>query len=258
MTQALRYSVAFTKTGALEFLRRKDIYVVAILMLLMVLGAATFGFFGVKGLATFIRDVTFSVVGLFTALLTVLISSRQISEEISRKTIYPILARPITRWQFLLGKWFSAWLISSVAFVALALIGAGMLLIFSIPVGPIFFQYVILKVVGTAWLAAVTIALTVCLTPAAATTISLIIAFGSAAFGRTIVLMNADSPMSSFALNLLYSVLPHYDYFDLGAKVTYAWPPVPWWTIALMCAYSITNGAVWLGASWLKFRKQVV
>ena len=88
---------ALIVASLLEALRRKDIYVVLILTVLMTAGAWMFGFFGVRGLEVFIRDVTFSAIGIFSTVLAVMLAARQIPEEVQRRTIYPLLARPISR-----------------------------------------------------------------------------------------------------------------------------------------------------------------
>lgn len=239
-------------------IRRKDFYAIGILMLVMVAGAGTFGFFGVRGLSVFVRDVAFTAIGLFSTIFAVMASARQITEEISRKTLYPLLARPITRWQLIFGKWAAAWVISSAAFLAFSVIGIALLTVFSVPVTAIFLQYLILKIIGLAWLCGLTIALSLYATPAAAITLSLIICFGSSACGRIVLLANADHPMSTFGLNVAYSLLPHYDYFDLGAKATYAWPMIPWWVIGALLAYSALHGAAMLLLGYVRFRSQPI
>ena len=242
----------------LEALRRKDIYVVLILTVLMTAGAWMFGFFGVRGLEVFIRDVTFSAIGIFSTVLTVMLAARQIPEEVQRRTIYPLLARPISRWQLLFGKWLAASAAGIFGFLLLAIIGWGLLLSFGIKLGPIFAQYLLLKSIGILWLSAMTVALSVYMTVGANITICFILAFGSSVFTRITLLMNADNSLSSFFWSVIYGALPHYDFFDMGGKVTYSWPPIPAWVILSLCGYALIGSFVWLSAGWMRLRRQVI
>lgn len=258
MSRALLVWRSLVVASSLEALRRKDLYVVVILTLLLVAGGWMFGFFGIRGLEVFIRDVTFSAIGIFSTILTVLIAARQIPEEVQRKTIYPLLARPITRWQFLVGKWLAASTTSILGFLILVLAARLMLLAFGVPVAPILWQYVALKMVGIVWLCAVTVGLSVYMTTGANVTICLILAFGSGAFNRFTMLLRGSNGLTDAGVSALFGVLPHYDFFDMGAKVVYDWPLIPQSVIWLMAGYAFVSSLLWLGVGWLRFRKQVV
>jgi ABC-type transport system involved in multi-copper enzyme maturation permease subunit len=254
MMRTLGLWKALVVAGSLETIRRKDIYVVLVLTGLMVAGAWAFGFFGVSGLEVFIRDVTFTSIGLFSTILTVILAARQIPEEVQRRTIYPLMARPITRWQLLTGKWLAASLAAVCGFLLLAGTGCALLAAFGIGVGPILWQYVVLKSLGILWLSAMTVGLSVYLTQGANVVLCLILAFGSGAFTRLTLLVAAKAGPAAL-VDLLYGLLPHYDFFDLGRKVTYAWPPIPAWVISALAVYAVIGGLLWLFVGWLRFRK---
>lgn len=258
MARTWQITRALTVAGTLETLRRKDLYVVLILAVLMVLGASTFRFFGVSGLEVFVKDVAFTAIGVLTTVLTVLIAGRQIPDEMQRRTIYPLLARPVTRGQLLIGKWFTAWLTAGFCFLALALLTVGLLWLLGISLKPIFVQYVILKLLGIGWLCTMVVALSVYLTPSANFTLCLILAFGSGIFHRLLLMAHWESGLDALWLNLLYGLLPHYDFFDMSKKVVYDWAMVPWSVIGAMAGYAVLSGTAWLLLGWLKFRRQVI
>lgn len=249
---------SLTTAGLLETVRRKDLYVVLILTILMVLGASAFRIFGVSGLEIFVKDVTFLAIGVLSTVLTVLIAARQLPDEVQRRTIYPLLTRPITRGQLLLGKWLTAFVTASVSFLILAGTAYVLLLLLGIPLKPIFGQYLLLKLMGIGWLCALVVALSVYLTPSANMTLSLILAFGSGLFGRLLLMAHWEHGVSALWLNLLYGVLPHYDLFDMGQKVVYDWSLVPWWVLSAMGLYALTSGGLYLLLGWLRFCKQVL
>jgi ABC-type transport system involved in multi-copper enzyme maturation permease subunit len=258
MIRSIRINRAIVVAGMLETVRRKDIYVVVILGLLIVGAAWAFNFFGATNLQIFIRDVAFSAVGLLSTILAVMIAARQVPEELRRRTIYLLLAQPITRWQLLTGKWATSFLTASLGFASLTLVVVCSLLAFGVSIPQIFWQYVMLKVIGFGWLCALTVGLSVYMTPAATVTISLLLALGSSLASRMVVLLNADSPVGNAFASTVNAIVPHYDLFDLGSKVTYAWPPVPMWVMLAIFCYAIVGGAFWLFVGWIKFRRQAV
>jgi ABC-type transport system involved in multi-copper enzyme maturation permease subunit len=258
MTRTLQITRALMTAGLLETIRRKDLYVVLILTVLLTLGASAFRVFGVQGLEIFVKDVAFTAIGVMTTVLTILIAARQIPEEMQRRTIYPLMARPITRGQLLLGKWATAFFTASLCFVALALITLGLLLSLGIPVKPIVIQYLLLKIFGIGWLCAMVVALSIYLTPAANVTLSLILAFGSGVFSRFLLMAHWEQGLDALWLNLLYGVLPHYDYFDMSKKVVFDWDLAPWWVLGALAGYALLSGALWLLIGWLRFRKQTI
>lgn len=258
MTRTFQITRVLMTAGLLETIRRKDLYVVLILTVLLTLGASAFRVFGVQGLEIFVKDVAFTAIGVMTTILTVLIAARQIPEEIQRRTIYPLMARPITRGQLLLGKWATAFFTASLGFVVLVLITLGLLLSLGITVKPIFIQYVLLKIFGIGWLCAMVIALSLYLTPSANVTLSLILAFGSGVFNRLLLMAHWEQGLDALWLNLLYGVLPHYDYFDMSKKVVFDWDLAPWWVLGALACYALLSGAVWVLIGWLRFRKQTI
>ena len=53
-----------------------------------------------------IKDVGLASISVFGMLMAILIGTGLVYKEIDKKTIYTLLAKPIPRWQFLLGKFF--------------------------------------------------------------------------------------------------------------------------------------------------------
>ena len=56
-------------------------------------------------------------------LLTLFLAARQIPDEIEHRTIYPLLARPLSRDVYILGKWVACTLVGLAVFAALFVLG---------------------------------------------------------------------------------------------------------------------------------------
>jgi len=109
----------------LETLRRKDVYVLLILSLLFVAGIFVISLVGIENAATstFLLNLGMSLAYFFAHLLTLLSAARQIPAELENRTLYPILAKPLSRGQYYLGKWLAVWLSGVVTLVVLFLLG---------------------------------------------------------------------------------------------------------------------------------------
>lgn len=250
---------ALAHATVLESIRRKDIYVAAILCGLLFITATTIGSFGVKGLEIFYKDVALTVIGLLSTVLAVLLSARQVAEEVSRRTVYPLLARPISRFDLLFGKFLGAYALSVFTLLLLAGVCALCLSLYNIPLGSVFLQYLLLRAFALAVLCAMTLMLSLFLTPEATVTLSLLLAVGSATFAGAVKLMYpASVGAQQKLLAATYFVIPQLNLFDLGKKVSYGWSPVPVWVIGSLLTYAAIYSALFLFIGTLRFKRQAL
>ncbi|GAB4454092.1 MAG: hypothetical protein OHK0029_08220 [Armatimonadaceae bacterium] len=248
---------AIAYTTLLESIRRKDLWVAAILAVVMIGAASVVGHFGVRGLEMFLKDVTLTVVNLLSVILAILFSSRQMPEEISRRTIYPLLARPISRFDVLFGKFLGSLALSTVALIVFALVGWLSLLYFGLSVGLIFWQYLLLRFLSLAVICALTICLSVYLTPPATATIAILLAIGASTFSTAVTMLHGSVGLvTRKILETTYFVLPQLDLFDLSRKVSYGWKPISVMTIVLLMAYGAIHSTVLLVLALVRFRRQ--
>ncbi|MDD5437337.1 MAG: ABC transporter permease, partial [Candidatus Omnitrophica bacterium] len=99
-----------------EFIRRKDFYLIFALLLVIILYAAGISFGGERGFERYFREIGISFTYIFSVIIAVVFASRQIPHELEAKTAYPILAHPVSRGQFILGKFLGVLLISVISF----------------------------------------------------------------------------------------------------------------------------------------------
>lgn len=247
---------ALAQATVLESIRRKDLYVAMILSLLMIGMAALVGRFGVQGLDIFLKSATLTVINLLSVILAVVFAARQLPEEISRRTIYPLLARPISRTDLLVGKFLGVFFLSGVGLLVFGLIGWGTLSVYGMHPGAIFWQYMALRLLVLMLLCAVTVTMSVFLTPQATVTITLLLAVGSQAFSQSTLLLDKTSEgVGKTILRGLYFLLPELNLFDLSGKVSHGWKPVPLWVLGALLGYALIHTVVALSVGALRFRK---
>lgn len=247
---------ALAQATVLESVRRKDLYVAMILAILMIAAATMVGRFGISGLEIFLKSVTLTVINLLSTILAVVFAARQMPEEISRRTIYPLLARPISRTDLILGKFFGSSILAALGLSIFALIGWGALTLYGLHPGVIFWQYLLLRLFVLILLCALTVTLSIFMTPQATVTIALLAAVGSQAFSQSVLLMDKTvSGGGQLVLRGLYFLLPELNLFDLSAKVSHGWTPIAAWAIGALFFYAALHCAVSLIIASLRFRR---
>jgi ABC-type transport system involved in multi-copper enzyme maturation permease subunit len=114
-----------TRALFLEALRRREFYGLLLFMGLYLVGALIVRIVGIEDAATaaFVLNLGLSMAFFLGLLMTMLLAVRAVPEEIEARTIYPVLAKPLRRSDFILGKWFAAWLTGTFTTVVLLVLG---------------------------------------------------------------------------------------------------------------------------------------
>lgn len=240
----------------LESFRRKDPYVVLILGFLIVLGAGLFAHFGVQGLEKFVKDVAFTIINVFCTIICVVTAARQLPMEIQNRTLYPLVAKPVSRSIIFLGK-----------YIGVAAMASGVVLVFSaelmvlfkilgIHITPVFFQALYLRVLSMWFIAALVLFFSLVMTHAANVTVSILVVMAMNTFANTLLTVHGELEgiPRKFA-EIIYWIAPHLELFDLSKKVIHEWPPIPMWVLGVMTLYAILYSGIFLCMGCLRFRR---
>lgn len=251
---------ALARGVILETLRRKDLWVVAILGFLIMLSAGTLGFFGMKGLESFAKDLATTVLGAMSTILAIVSTGRLMPDEIRNRTLYPLIARPVSRFDLLMGKLIGAVAVSWMAFLILASLTGVALALFGVAFEPLMLQYVLARMMGLVVICSVTLMLSLVMTPSAAMTMSFVIIFGSGMISQALVMAYESGQTAMKPLfQTLNALLPQIGLFDLGSRTANtSWGPVPAWVMGALALYMVLYSAAMLALSWGKFRNQAV
>jgi ABC-type transport system involved in multi-copper enzyme maturation permease subunit len=259
MSERFTHIGVLTRAAVTEAVRRKDLYVVWLLALFGLAAGGVMGNAGVRGLETFLRDVTLTVVNVLSTAICVWLAARQIPEELNRRTLFPLLARPVRRIDVLIAKFLAVWLLSCLALLVLAAVAWVNLALFRATIGPIFWQYLALRMLSFGPIAAMTIALSLVISPAACVMISGMLTLFGTVFARNLAeAIHQASPAAQLPLKTLYFALPHLDLFDLSQRAAYNYPPIAGWVLGAMLLYALAYVAVFLGLGDLRFRRMAV
>ncbi len=124
-TRASRALFLIGRSVMLQLIRRQEFYVLFILMGLFLVGVMSVSVVGIEeaATATFLLNLGMSVAYYAALVLTVILSARQIPDEIEKRTLYPLLAKPVDRATLYLGKWLACSVSGMGVYIILFLMG---------------------------------------------------------------------------------------------------------------------------------------
>jgi Cu-processing system permease protein len=232
-----------------EIFRKKDFYVAFVLMAALVLYAAGLDFYDVRNVTRYLLELGLTLVYFFSVLLTVTLCARQYPAEKESRTLQALLAKPVTRGQFVLGKFAGGFAAGTACFVLFFVSFFGVAAAKGARLDPaVAAQAVFLFTLNLAVVAAMASGLSYYLTPSANSAVTLVL----------YVLVNAYGQALKRTGAALYYSLPHFEFFDLRQRLIHGWGPVGADLCALLAAYAAAYAALFLFLGWLKFRRETL
>src|SRR5271156_1976128 len=93
-----------------EMYRRKDFYVLLTLVVVITLILASVHFFHEERIARFLKEACLLLIWISSLVIAITTAARQIPAERESRTIFPLLAKPVGRGEFIVGKFLGCWL----------------------------------------------------------------------------------------------------------------------------------------------------
>lgn len=243
----------------LEVIRRKDVYVLLILLGALLVSLVSLDIFGLGGVVRYVTDVGLLMAWIFGWILAISVSSRQLPQEESRGTIFSLLAKPIGRFEVVVGKWLGSWGIVCASTALFYLLVAGIVLVKGGRIHPVsLLQGYLLHSFALGIMSAVAVAFSTRMNKDAAASISYVLT--GAAFvvvPRIPEFMAWESGLRGGILMFLYNLMPHFEVFDMRKRIVHDYGPAEWRIIALVAAYGVALMALFVLMAWLAYRKKL-
>ena len=103
MSERIAYIAANTFR---EAVRDKVLYNLILFALLLVGAAVLFGQISMDIERIVVINLSLTAITIFGVVISIFIGIQLVSKEIEKKTLYTVLARPVRRWEFIVGKFF--------------------------------------------------------------------------------------------------------------------------------------------------------
>ena len=238
-----------------ESVRERVLYNLVFFAVLMMLSGLLMREMSIRQDEKIIKDLGLASVEVFGILIALFVGVSLVSKEIEKRSLYPLLAKPLSRGEFLVGRFAG---LSLTLLVNVATMAAGMLLTLALTSGPpdpmllvaVFATYLSLLLVVAIAVLFSSLAST---TTAAIATFCVLVAgrYSDVIRGMTDVLPGAPR----FLIDVLYYGLPNFRNFDLKDRVAYG-DPVAAETLLWISGYGVTYIAVALGCAVLVFSRK--
>ena len=172
--------------------------------------------------AKVIKDLGLSAITLFCVLISILMGGRIVYKEIEKRTIYIMLAKPVRRWEFILGKYLGLMAVLVVSLVVMTAAFYVILLILGIGAPLYLMLAVLMTFFELAILTAVAVLFSTFSTPITGAVFTFAVYFVGN-LTRDLKLLAAMSPsvVVKVVSQFLYYVLPNFSNFNIRAEVVY-------------------------------------
>lgn len=258
MKRFFRQCAALVKLSILELWRRNDLFALFVLALVLLIPLSMSKPFGAAGASRYMDEAALLLVWGYSLFLALGTGSRLFPPEFESRTIYPLLAKPISRGTLLFGKYLGA-LVATLS--ALALFYVLFAVASGLRGGAWFPSELLQAFVLHAMFVALAVALalfgSLLVTPSANLTLSAMALLAMFFFGRRLpeFAHHVSGGLAALA-NLAYAIGPHVEFFDMRQRVIHGWGGVDAATMAAVLLYGALYTAALLFLSALALRRK--
>jgi Cu-processing system permease protein len=244
-----------------ELYRRKDAYVLLILTALICLVMASVNIFHDDKVVRYLKELCLLLIWVCSLVIAITTAARQIPMERENRTLFPLLAKPLTRTELLLGKFVGCWVACGLTLICFYTF-FGALAASREHHWPLISCF---QAAGLHWvMLAMVIAFTllgslVFAAPSSNATIGFVVVTFILILGRHInkVAVQSPEPRRSVLYSLYYAI-PHLELFDVRDLIIHDWPPIAWRVCGLATLYALAYAAAFLIAGCLVFRRKAI
>lgn len=248
---------ALVRLSFLELWRRNDIFGLLILGLALMVPLSMASPFGAAGASRYLDEMALLLIWGFSLFIALGAGQRLFPPEFDSRTIYPLLAKPISRGRLLVGKYLGAvcasW--SALAFFYVLFVGSVLLrgggFAAELP------QAIILHFAFVALAVSVSLLGSLLMTASANFTLSSVVLVGMFFFGRRLpVYADSVSGALSWLVKLAYVIAPHAEFFDMRQRLIHGWGAVEPLVFIVAIAYAFVYVSLLLGAAAMVLKRK--
>lgn len=172
--------------------------------------------------AKVIKDIGLASITLFCVLIAILVGGRLVYKEVEKRTIYIILAKPVRRWEFIVGKYVGLMAVLSISLVVMTVSFYIIALVIGIRPPLVLLWSVLMTFFELVILTAVAILFSTFVTPITGSVFTFAVYFvGHLTRDLKLLAAMSPSPIVKAASYFLYYVLPNLDNFNIRGQVVH-------------------------------------
>lgn len=253
-----------------ESVRDRVLFAIGAFAILLVVASLLLGQITAGQDVRIIKNLGLATIELSGVLMAVFIGVGLVAREIERRSIYSLLAKPLHRWEFIVGKYVGlvGTLAVNVAFMSLALFLVLAWYDATTPQGsfaspvpivdPALLKVIVLITAELMLLTAVALLVS---TFSSSGVMSTVLTLGVWVVGLLSEELRgfsalASSPVVASLVQIVGTIVPAFSEFDVKAEVVNGRPPVAWGYVWMTVAYAVTYAAGLVGAAIAVFSRR--
>lgn len=254
-----------------ESVRDRVLFAIAAFAIVLVVASVLIGQITAGQDVRIIKNLGLATIEVSGVLMAVFIGVGLVAREIERRSIYSLLAKPVHRWEFVVGKYLGlcGTLLVNVLLMSVALFVVLGWLQFTMPpeavrgwpvppVDPGLSKALVLIAAELILLTAVALLVS---TFSSSGVMSAVLTLGIWVVGLLSEDLRgfsnvATSPAIAWLVQLVGTVAPAFSTFDIKAEVVNGRPPVAWGYVAMTVAYAVTYAGALVGAAVAVFSRR--
>jgi len=245
---ALHRILAVAANTHRETVRERVLYNLVFFAVLMMASGLLVGQLSIRQDEKIIKDIGLAAMDVFGTVIAIFIGVGLVSKEIERRSLFPLLAKPLGRGEFLVGKFAG---LAFTLLVNVATMTAGLYLTL-LSTGKRFDPRLLLAVVAIYLGLLLVVAIAITFSTLTSSTLAVICTLAVVVTGRfSDVIRNLPDVVPAcppWLARVLYLLVPNFQNFDYKTQVVYGLP-VAWSDLLIVAAYAIAYVTVLLSAA---------
>ena len=245
-----------------ELYRRKDFYVLFVLTIIICLIMGSINVFNDSNIIRYVKEICLLLIWVSSLIIAITTTARQIPAEKEQRTLLPLLAKPLSRTELLVGKFLGCWIVCGLALMCFYVF-------FGALAASREHHWPLLSYAQAAFLHWMALGVIVALSllgslvfaaPSSNSTICFAVVATILCIGRYLdkFALGMQEPGRSIVYALYYAI-PHIEFpFGMRNLIIHDWPPVDWKFVWLLGLYLLVYMAFFLAAACLIFRRKAL
>ena len=245
-----------------ELYRRKDFYVMFILTIIICLIMGSINVFNDREIIRYVKEICLLLIWVSSLIIAITTTARQIPSEKEQRTLLPLLAKPLSRTELVVGKFLGCWIICGLALVCFYAF-------FGVLAASREHHWPLLNYAQAAFLHWIALGVVVALALLGSLVFAAPSSNSTICFSVIVTILCIGRYLDKFALSMhepgrsivysLYYAFPHVEIpFEMRNLIIHDWPLIEWKFIALLGLYMLAYITFFLAAACLVFRRKAL
>ena len=246
------------KMSLLENSRKQMFHVLCLLMIMVIASSTLLSIFteGVK--LKILKDLCTSCILFGGAVLAIALGAAGIPNDVESRTIFPIIARPVTRTHYILGKFLGTMLTVAMGVAAMSVVFGALIYIYQQSFDTFLPIVTLFTMLEVAIIAAIAAAISTFASPAMSAVLTFIIYIcGTIKIGYFGGLIEQSDGITKAVYGLIYHILPNLECFNLKTALVHH-DVIPGAYLVQVAVYGLCYAAFMLALASINFTRREI